>query len=49
LRVYEQYIRLYIDKLLGPRRLSRLTTPNIVAFRDALLDEQQASPHRTRK
>jgi len=49
LRVYDQYIRLYIEKLLGGKRLSRLTTPIIVAFRDALLDEQETSPHRVRK
>jgi integrase len=46
-RVYEQYVRLYIDKLLGAKKLSRLTTPVITAFRDALFD--QTSRERTRK
>src|SRR5262245_10349506 len=39
LRVYDQYVRIYIDEPLGDIRLSRLTTPGIVAFRDALLDD----------
>jgi integrase len=48
LRVYDQYVRIYLNPRLGALRLSRLTTPRIVAFRDALLDDQ-VSPYRTRK
>jgi integrase len=37
LRTYGQYVRLYIEPLLGNRKLSRLTAPLIQAFRDELL------------
>jgi integrase len=47
LRVYEQYVRLYIAKHLGAIKLSRLTAPMIVEFRDRLL--QETSRQRTRK
>lgn len=35
---YEQHLRLHIKPFLGGRRLNRLTTPAIEAFRDELLD-----------
>jgi integrase len=47
LRVYDQYVRLYIDALIGPKKLSRLTAPDVVAFADVLLE--QASRQRARK
>jgi integrase len=47
LRVYEQYVRLYITPHLGRTKLSRLTAPMIVEFRDRLL--QETSRQRTRK
>jgi integrase len=37
LRVYEQYRRLHIVPMIGDRKLSRLTTPLVQAFRDELL------------
>jgi integrase len=37
LRTYGQYVRLYIEPLLGNRKLSRLTAPLVQAFRDELL------------
>jgi integrase len=46
-RIYGQYVRLYIVELLGSRKLSRLTTPIVVAFRDVVL--KQSSRQRTRK
>jgi integrase len=47
LRVYEQYVRLYINPHLGAVKLSRLTTPTVAAFRDKLLRE--TSRQRIRK
>lgn len=47
LRVYDQYVRLYIDELIGPKKLSRLTTPDVVAFTKVLLT--RTSRQRTRK
>ena len=47
LRVYDQYARLYIVKLIGAKKLSRLTTPNVVAFRNVVLE--QTSRQRARK
>jgi integrase len=37
LRTYDGYVRLHIVPLIGRKKLSRLTTPLVVAFRDALL------------
>jgi integrase len=47
LRVYDQYVRLYINPHLGAVKLSRLTTPMVAVFRDKLLRE--TSRQRTRK
>jgi integrase len=47
LRVYDQYVRLYINPHLGAVKLSRLTTPMIAAFCGKLL--QETSQQRTRK
>lgn len=46
-RVYGQYVRLYIDELIGAKKLSRLTTPDVVAFTQALLP--RTSRQRARK
>jgi integrase len=47
LRVYERYVRIYIDPALGPVKLSRLTTAMVDAFCEKLLG--QTSRQRTRK
>ena len=47
LRVYEQYVRLYINELVGAKRLSRLTTPDVSAFTKVLL--RRTSRRRARK
>lgn len=47
LKGYRELRDRHIAPLLGRERLSRLTTPNVVAFRDALLETR--SPAMTRK
>jgi integrase len=47
LRVYDQYVRLYIAEHLGRTKLSRLTAPMVVEFRDKLLRE--TSRYRARR
>jgi integrase len=46
LRVYEQHTRLYIEPLIGARRLSQLPSPVIEAFCDKLL--RQTSKNRAK-
>ena len=47
LKAYRELRDLHIVPLLGAEKLSRLTTPAVVAFRDALLETR--SPAMTRK
>jgi integrase len=46
-RVYGQYTRLYIIKLIGAKKLSQLTTPTVVSFREAVV--RRTSRQRARK
>ena len=47
LRVYGQYVRLFITNLIGAKKLSRLTTPDVVAYTKILL--ARTSRQRARK
>jgi len=47
LKAYRELRDLHVSPLIGKDRLSRLTTPDVVAFRDALLSTR--SPAMTRK